>query len=84
MLGKVRGAIDNELDSKQFERLSIDLLYRTGFRDIVPVEPQDGGRDAEELPRMGRGRAGEAAFFQFSKEEDWRGKIRSDSRRLPG
>lgn len=82
MLSKVLWAIDNELDSRQFERLSIDLLYRTGFRDIVPVEPQDGGRDAEELPRMGRGRAGEATFFQFSKEEDWRGKIRRDSRRL--
>lgn len=82
MLGKVLWAVDNELDSTQFERLSIDLLYRTGFKDIIPVEPQDGGRDAEELPRMGRGRAGELAFFQFSKEEDWRDKVRRDSRKL--
>ena len=61
MLGKALWVVDNELGSKEFERLSTDLLYRQGFRDIVPVEPQDRGRDAEECPRMGRGRSGEAA-----------------------
>lgn len=82
MLGHVLWVVDNELDSKAFERLSIDLLYRQGFKDITPVEPQDGGRDAEEYPREGRGRSGGAAFFQFSKAEDWRRKIRSDAGKL--
>jgi tetratricopeptide (TPR) repeat protein len=66
MLNQVLWTIDNELDGGSFERLCIDLLYRNGYKDIVPIEPQDGGRDAQEFPRQGRGRAGEAAFFQFS------------------
>lgn len=82
MWNRVLWTIDNELSGSEFERLCIDLLYRQGFKEIVPVEPQDGGRDAEELPRQGRGRAGEAAFFQFSLEGDWRGKLRRDARKL--
>ncbi|MGA7913757.1 MAG: hypothetical protein WCA00_00875 [Candidatus Acidiferrales bacterium] len=61
--------IDNESDAGRFERLCVDLLYRNGYRDIVPVEPQDVGRDAEEFPRQGRDREGRAAFFQFSLEQ---------------
>jgi tetratricopeptide (TPR) repeat protein len=79
---KVLWAIDNELDGKAFERLCVDLLYRAGYKEIVPIAPQDAGRDAEEHPRRGRGRAGEAAFFQFSKEEDWRRKLRRDGAKL--
>jgi tetratricopeptide (TPR) repeat protein len=82
MLNQVLWTIDNELDGMSFERLCIDLLYRNGHREIVPIEPQDGGRDAEEFPRQGRGCAGEAAFFQFSKEKDWRSKLRRVARRL--
>jgi tetratricopeptide (TPR) repeat protein len=82
MLNQVLWTIDNELDGGSFERLCIDLLYRNGYKDIVPIEPQDGGRDAQEFPRQGRGRAGEAAFFQFSLEKDWRAKLRRDARRL--
>jgi tetratricopeptide (TPR) repeat protein len=74
--------IDNELDGRHFERLCVDLLYRNGFRDIVPIEPQDGGRDAEEFPRQGRDQEGCAAFFQFSLEQNWKVKLRRDARKL--
>ena len=83
-MNKVLWAIDNELDEAKFERLCVDLLRRQGFLDITPIEPQDGGRDAEELPRSGRSREGHPAFFQFSKEEDWRRKLRRDARKLAG
>jgi len=82
MPNRVLWTIDNELDGRTFERLCVDLLYRNGYRDIVPIEPQDGGRDAEEFPRRGRGRAGEATFFQFSLEKGWKGKLRRDARKL--
>ena len=82
MTSKVLWALDSEIESQAFERLCADLLYRNGFKDIVPVEPQDGGRDAEEHPRAGRGRDGEAAFFQFSLEDDWKAKVRRDAKKL--
>lgn len=82
MLNQVLWTLDNEFDGGGFERLCVDLLHRNGYKDIVPIEPQDGGRDAEEFPRRGRGREGEAAFFQFSLVEDWRDKLRRDARKL--
>lgn len=57
-MNKTLWAVDNELDEAKFERLCVDLLHRQGFTDIVPIEPQDGGRDAEELPRRGSSREG--------------------------
>lgn len=81
-MNKTLWAIDNELDEAKFERLCVDLLRRHGFLDITPIEPQDGGRDAEELPRKGRSREGRPAFFQFSKEEDWKRKLRRDAKKL--
>ena len=56
MQSQVLWAISEELGGAEFERLCVDLLYRNGYKDIVPIEPQDGGRDAEELPRNGRDR----------------------------
>ena len=81
-MNKTLWALDHELDEAKFERLCIDLLRRQGFLDIAPVEPQDGGRDAEELPRKGRSREGHPAFFQFSKEENWKKKLRRDAEKL--
>jgi hypothetical protein len=80
-MNKILWAID-EIDEAKFERLCADLLCRHGFRDITPIEPQDGGRDAEELPRKGRSREGHPTFFQFSKEEDWKRKLRRDAKKL--
>ena len=82
MQSKVLWAIDNELEGAKFERLCVDLLYRNGYKDIVPIEPQDGGRDAEELPRKGRDRDGCPSFFQFSLESGWKAKITKDAAKL--
>ena len=81
-MSKVLWVVDNELDGAKFEKLCVDLLHRHGFLDIVPVEPQDGGRDAEEFPRRGRGREGHPAFFQFSLEKNWKSKLRRDAKKL--
>lgn len=82
MQSMVLWTIDNELGGAKFERLCVDLLYRNGYQDIVPIEPQDGGRDAEELPRKGRDREGCPSFFQFSLESGWKPKIRKDAAKL--
>jgi len=82
MASQVLWMIDNELDGKRFERLCVDLLFRNGYRDIVPIEPQDGGRDAEEFPRRGRDREGCASFFQFSLEQNWKAKLKRDAQKL--
>jgi len=82
MQSMVLWAIDNELGGAKFERLCVDLLYRNGYKDIVPIEPQDGGRDAEELPRKGRDRDGCPSFFQFSLEAGWKAKVRKDAAKL--
>lgn len=81
-LNKILWTIDSELDPRSFERLATDLLYRNGYREIEPIEPQDGGRDAEEYPRRGRGRHGNVCFFQFSLRDDWKTKLREDAERL--
>lgn len=82
MQHQVLWALDCEIEARAYERLCTDLLYRNGYRDIVPIEPQDNGRDAEEFPRAGRGRAGESCFFQFSMEGDWKAKVRRDVKKL--
>jgi tetratricopeptide (TPR) repeat protein len=82
MQSMVLWAIDSDLEGAKFERLCVDLLYRNGYKDIVPIEPQDGGRDAEELPRKGRDRDGCPSFFQFSLEAGWKAKIRKDAIKL--
>lgn len=82
MQSMVLWAIDSELEGSKFERLCVDLLYRNGYKDIIPIEPQDGGRDAEELPRKGRDRDGCPSFFQFSLEAGWKAKIRKDATKL--
>jgi tetratricopeptide (TPR) repeat protein len=82
MTSKVLWELDNELSGAVFERICIDLLYRSGYVDIVPIEPQDGGRDAEEYPRKGRAREGRPAFFQFSLEKNWKSKLRRDAKKL--
>lgn len=82
LFNKILWTLDNEIDGKSFECLCIDLLYRNGYKDIVPIEPQDGGRDAEEFARAGRGQANEPAFFQFSLEVKWKSKLLRDAHKL--
>lgn len=81
-MNKTFWALDDELDEAKFERLYADLFAPGGFLDIALIEPQDDGRDAEEFPRKGRSREGHPAFFQFSKEGDWKKKLRRDAKKL--
>jgi tetratricopeptide (TPR) repeat protein len=82
MASRVLWEIDNEISGHTFERLCVDLLHRNGYHDIIPIEPQDGGRDAEETPRLGRSGEGHPAYFQFSLEDDWKAKLRRDAKKL--
>ena len=79
MLNKVLWTLDNETDSDRFERLCTDLLYRTGYHDIVPVgRKKDRGRDAEQDHRRTLifiAPSGERTFFQFSLADRWDAKL---------
>lgn len=78
-MNKTLWAVDGELDEAKFERLCVDLLQRQGFTDIVPIEPQDGGRDAEEVPR--RGAAGRVIQLSFNSAKKAIGKQSSAATR---
>jgi len=69
MASRVLWEIDNETSGRDFERLCIDLLHRNGYLDILPIEPQDGGRDAQETPRPGRSSEGHPAFHVLINPE---------------
>jgi hypothetical protein len=58
-------------DTKEFERLCVDLLVRSGFADIIPRGPgsQDGSADAT------RAYFPEEQAFQFSIQRTWRRKL---------
>lgn len=83
MANQVLWALDNEIEYKKFERLCIDLLYRNGYKFIIPVGGMhDRGRDAEEFGREGTDDAGKRTFFQFTKQGDWRKKLKSELRKI--
>lgn len=83
LLNQVLWTLDNETDSKTFERLCIDLLYRNGYTNIVPVGGiHDRGRDAEAYNATGTGAAGELTFFQFSLQETWKQKLQSELKKV--
>ncbi len=76
MYNKVLWTIDNELDGKTFERLCTDLMYREGYKDIIPVGGNyDNGRDAEIRKLKGQNEISEITFFQYSLEKNWFKKI---------
>lgn len=76
MYNKILWTIDNELDGKTFERLCTDLLYREGYKDIIPIGGNyDNGRDAEIRKLKGKNQLSEITFFQYSLEKNWLKKI---------
>lgn len=76
MDNRILWSIDNELDGYTFERLCTDLLWREGYRDIVPVGgPRDHGRDAEIRLFRGNHRGLGAIFFQYSLSKNWHQKL---------
>lgn len=78
-------ALDNEIDSRSFERLCTDLLFRCGYLDIVPVGgTADAGRDAEIRHYRGNLPGGRAAvlFFQYSLEARWKAKLLKELKKV--
>lgn len=82
MMSRVLWAIDNEIDDRNFERLCTDLMYRSGYRRIVPLGGNyDLARDAEVMPR-GTANDGERIIFQFSLEKNWKNKLIRELKRV--
>lgn len=79
MLNKTLWVLDNEMDPKKFERLCVDLLYRNGYKEIIPFGGMhDHGRDAEINISSAINKSGEIVFFQFSLQKDWKKKLRDE------
>jgi tetratricopeptide (TPR) repeat protein len=83
MFNKILWVLDNEMNPKAFERLCVDILFRNGYSNIVPVGGvHDRGRDAESRGAEGSDYAGRMTFFQFSLQKDWKQKLRSELRKV--
>src|SRR5207248_5646613 len=76
MLHPILYVLDSEIESRQFERLCTDLMYRAGYTEIEPYGgTHDGGRDAETQLLKGTASTGGTVFFQYSQESSWERKL---------
>ena len=83
MASRVLWLLDNETDDHTFERLCTSLMYRWGYRKIVPIgRTADRGRDAEAEVALGEGREAEKVFFQYTLERRWEPKITKELRKV--
>ncbi|MBM7558147.1 tetratricopeptide repeat protein [Halanaerobacter jeridensis] len=79
MFNPVLWTLDNETDPFVFERLCSDLMYRNGFKNIVPLgRVHDRGRDAEVELHRGKNGENERVFFQYSLRKDWKIKLKKE------
>ncbi len=80
MFNLVLWTIDNELEPFTFERLCTDLMYRNGYRDIVPFgKVRDRGRDAQiSLYKGSDSNNFSRTFFQYSLEKNWEKKLKNE------
>jgi len=80
---QVLWALDKELEPREFERLSLDLLGREGYFQMIPLGGQkDNGRDAKVRTWSGKGERGSLVVFQFSMQRDWERKLRQDVQKV--
>jgi tetratricopeptide (TPR) repeat protein len=80
---QVLWALDNDIQPRDFERLSIDLLGREGYHHIVPIGGnKDHGRDAEFRCWSGNSALGSVVAFQFSLQKEWERKLRKDAKTI--
>ena len=76
-------ALDNVISPTEFERLCVDLLGREGYRHIVPIGgTKDQGRDAEIRFWLGKSERRSSVVFQFSLEDKWEAKLKSDAAKI--
>jgi hypothetical protein len=79
MVSRVLWALDNEIESRAFERLCVDLLSLEGYPKIIPVGGvHDRGRDSELIDES----TGLITFFQYSLEQRWPGKMRKELKKV--
>jgi hypothetical protein len=75
-------ALSTITDDTDFEKLAAEVMYQEGFPHIIPLGgTNDGGRDAIE-ERLYQSEGVVRTVFQFSLQEDYRGKIRQTAIRL--
>ncbi len=71
-------ALHNSIEPRRFEELCVDLLIREGHSRIVPGGGnRDRGRDAE-VRHWADSRAVPKTAFQFSMDDRWESKLRTD------
>lgn len=79
MLNQVLWTLDNEMDGTRFERLCTDMLFREGYKDIIPIGGNyDRGRDAQIHRLKGIRTEGGKVFFQYTLEKKWDTKLRRE------
>jgi tetratricopeptide (TPR) repeat protein len=82
-LNQVLWLLDNEIESRKFERLCTDLMYRAGYTEIEPYGgTHDRGRDAETRLLKGTASTGGTVFFQYSQEGRWGKKLSKELKKV--
>src|SRR5262245_26957293 len=83
MLHQILYVLDSEIESRQFERLCTDLMYRAGYTEIEPYGgTHDRGRDAESQLSKGTASTGGTVFFQYSQEARWERKLLKELKKV--
>ena len=83
ILNPILWVIDSGLDSKIFERLCHDLMYRNGYKEIMPLGgTYDGGRDAQLCSFHAKDAKGGDVFFQYSLEKKWERKLERELKKV--
>lgn len=75
--------IDNEIDPSKFERLCTAIMFREGYKNIMPYgRNYDNARDAESIIYQGNDESDKRIFFQYSLEKDWEGKLKRELKKV--
>ncbi len=84
MFNIVLWTLDNDFDPFRFERLCTDLMFRKGYKDIIPFgKTRDRGRDAQmSLYRGNDSSNSSRVFFQYSLEKKWESKLKKEIQKI--
>ena len=83
MYNPILWTLDNEFDGASFERLCTELMFREGYKDIIPVGgSHDRGRDAELRTWKGIKSTGGRTFFQYTLEKEWENKLERELKKV--
>lgn len=84
MFNRVLWTLDNDFDPFLFERLCTDLMFRNGYKNIIPFgRTRDRGRDAQvSLYRGSHPHNSDRVFFQYSLEKRWNSKLKNEINKI--